>query len=190
MSIKIISHLEPANGNDYYLVEDTYTKGGFRVVDLLTDLDRINPKNRKTGMVVQVNENESTWTLEPDLITWKPFSVDVRGSEFKMGMYVYVTPIEGIVEYVFVDDVNFKVNLEGSKASAIKYANDIVAFDLYKNRTEFMGQLIFNTDKTSEFNTNGELWSFNEGDTITIAFQELNGMEGISITFKGFYNDL
>lgn len=191
MPINLITHLKPINDNKFYLLEDNYLKGGYQVVGLLNDLDDIEEQNRKHGMLVFVAENETLWTLDSDLITWLPFVVDTKGTEFKVGMYVYVSPIEGIVDYCFVDDVYFEIDLDGSKAAAMTYeTTGPVDIDMFKNRTDHIGQLTFHPDKTFTINTNGNRVSFIPGETITFSFPELNRMEGISITLKGSYKPL
>ncbi len=70
MPIELPSHLQPMNGNSFYLVEDTFIKGGYIVVATESSRDDIPASNRKSGMLVYTQESSRTWKLENDLTTW------------------------------------------------------------------------------------------------------------------------
>jgi hypothetical protein len=74
MPVQLASFLIPRNGNDWYLLEDKYIKGGFQVVADLTVRDAINPVNRKAGMLTYVQSSASMFQLGTDLVTWTAFS--------------------------------------------------------------------------------------------------------------------
>lgn len=70
MAIYLTSFLEPANGNSFYLLEDTYFKGGLRVIPDITTVDTyLNPLCKKAGMVV-VDQTKAFFQLQDDLVTW------------------------------------------------------------------------------------------------------------------------
>ena len=78
MPVLMPSFFLPRNGASWYLLEDTYTKGGLRVVADLNDRAVIHPANLKSGMFVVTQDDGKLWQLQPDLDTWeeKRFSSD------------------------------------------------------------------------------------------------------------------
>lgn len=56
MPIQIASYLLPKNGNGWYLVDDVYIRGGFRVVSTEVERDLILTMNLKAGCLVFVQE--------------------------------------------------------------------------------------------------------------------------------------
>jgi hypothetical protein len=75
MPINIASYLLPRAGNSYALLEDTYLKGGFRIVADLAARDAIDATARKAGMYVVTNVDNVMYRLNPDLTTWATASV-------------------------------------------------------------------------------------------------------------------
>lgn len=73
MPIQLASFLIPKAGNTYFLVEDTYIKGGLRVCTDETDRNAINPVSRKAGMLVVTKNNKKIWMLGDDLLGWTEF---------------------------------------------------------------------------------------------------------------------
>lgn len=74
MPIALASYMIiPKNGNSYYLLEDTYFKGGFRSVADIAARDSIDPSAMKPGMFVVTTdtgrvyklENNQTWSEVP-----------------------------------------------------------------------------------------------------------------------------
>lgn len=57
MPINISTFLQPSNGNTFFLLEDTFLKGGFRVTPTIASRDAIPAINLKIGCRVYVQEN-------------------------------------------------------------------------------------------------------------------------------------
>lgn len=70
MPIQMASFFVPKNGASWYLVEDSYLKGGMRVVANISARSAIHPANLKAGMIVVTADNNKLWQLASDLITW------------------------------------------------------------------------------------------------------------------------
>jgi hypothetical protein len=70
MAIGLNTFLVPANGNNFFLVEDRYVKGGLRAVADEAARDLVPSNNRKSGMVVITQNNHKMWMLQSDLATW------------------------------------------------------------------------------------------------------------------------
>lgn len=82
MPVVMTSFLVPPNGvNVPFLLEDRYLRGGFRVVNLLTDRDSIHPMARRPGMLVHVIENDVLYKLLPNN-TWAEFKAGLSDVEF------------------------------------------------------------------------------------------------------------
>ena len=73
MPINISSFLLPNGNGSFYLLEDVYLKGGYRVVATTADRDVILPGSRKAGMVVFVQADTTMWQLSSDLVSWQAF---------------------------------------------------------------------------------------------------------------------
>lgn len=73
MPIFVASALVPKNNGTFFVVEDTYLRGGFQVRPTLVSRDELDAINRKAGMVVYVEENQTLYTLGGDLQTWSVF---------------------------------------------------------------------------------------------------------------------
>lgn len=71
--LQLTSFLVPRNGNNFYLLEDSYLKGGFRVVADNVERDNINPVSKKAGMLVYVLSTRLMWQLDAAL-AWTAFS--------------------------------------------------------------------------------------------------------------------
>lgn len=71
MPVLIPSFFLPRNGATWYLVEDTFTKGGLRVVDDANARSNIHPANLKAGMLVVTANDRKLWQLENDLDSWR-----------------------------------------------------------------------------------------------------------------------
>jgi hypothetical protein len=57
----------PKNGNSYYLLEDTYIKGGFRAVADKAERDAIDSTALKPGMFVVTTDTGSVFKLENNM---------------------------------------------------------------------------------------------------------------------------
>lgn len=74
MPIAIASALIPKNQQNYYLLEDTYFRGGMRVSLNTTTRDALHPSCKKAGMLVWTQTEQKLWQLQADLTTYLPFS--------------------------------------------------------------------------------------------------------------------
>ena len=74
MPITLISNIVPANGNTFYILEDSFLKGGYQTVSNIEARDAIDPVNLKAGMAVFTQEPKNLWILNSDLTTWTKFS--------------------------------------------------------------------------------------------------------------------
>lgn len=83
MPIQLASILVPRLGNTYALIEDKFVKGGFRVVNTLSDRDNIDTTTKKQGMFVHTLEDGKIWKLGSDLITWT--EAPLQGPEGPIG---------------------------------------------------------------------------------------------------------
>ena len=70
MSIEIIAKLKAKNNGQFALLDDIDLKGGYRVVDNLTERNNIPSDKRKVGMRVVVISTDIVYVLNSDLITW------------------------------------------------------------------------------------------------------------------------
>jgi hypothetical protein len=71
MSIGLTDSIAPLG--EFPLIEDKDTKGGMRSVANITARDAILVNSRKAGMLVWTQEEDITWQLAVDLVTWNPF---------------------------------------------------------------------------------------------------------------------
>lgn len=74
MAIEIRSNLVPKPGFSTFVVEDTFFKGGMRVVLTKNARDAIPLDSRKIGMLVYVVELDAYFRLKADRTTWIDFS--------------------------------------------------------------------------------------------------------------------
>lgn len=81
MPIEISSNLLPRNGNKFYLLEDTYLRGGLRVTESASERDSIDPDSLKAGMLVVTADDMKLWQLNADLETWREFKTGGGGGE-------------------------------------------------------------------------------------------------------------
>jgi len=70
MPVLIPSFFLPKNGATWYLVEDTYIRGGLRVVPDHDARSTIHPANLKSGMIVVTANDNKLWQLGNDLDSW------------------------------------------------------------------------------------------------------------------------
>lgn len=63
MGINLIDEITPKNDADFPMVQDTYLKGGMRVVSTTTERDNITTERKTTGMLVHVTAdgNDYRW---------------------------------------------------------------------------------------------------------------------------------
>lgn len=73
MPVPVASFLVPRNNNTWYLVEDTYLKGGLRLVPNFAALSNIHPANLKPSMLAITQNDNKVWQLQPNLTTWLEF---------------------------------------------------------------------------------------------------------------------
>lgn len=74
MPVQVTSFLVPRNGNQWYLIEDKYLKGGVRVVADAVERSAIHPSSLKNGMVVIQIDDNLMYQLGPDLLTWTQYT--------------------------------------------------------------------------------------------------------------------
>jgi hypothetical protein len=77
MATQIASFLIPKNGQSYFLLEDTYLRGGMRVSLNVTTRDALHSSTKKAGMFVWTQTEGVLWQLQADLITYIPYSASV-----------------------------------------------------------------------------------------------------------------
>lgn len=83
MPLYFSSFLLPAGAGVPFLMEDKYIKGGFRSVATIADRDAIRPAEKKAGMIVYVQENTLSYTLNPgQLTTWVPVNYKSKRAPF------------------------------------------------------------------------------------------------------------
>ncbi len=73
MAIEISSFLIPRNSQKFFLLEDVYLKGGFRIVASVAERDALHASTKKSRMVVVTADTGTIWQLQPDLRTWAEF---------------------------------------------------------------------------------------------------------------------
>lgn len=70
MPIEVISKLKAKNNGQFALLDDIDLKGGYRIVDNLTERNNISADKRKAGMKVAVISTDIVYKLNDDLTTW------------------------------------------------------------------------------------------------------------------------
>lgn len=101
MPIEISSNLLPRNGNKFYLLEDTYFRGGLRVTEDASERDSIDPDSLKAGMLVVTADDMKLWQLNEDLETWREFKTGEGGEGAPRSSVSYTVP--GIPSYSYAD---------------------------------------------------------------------------------------
>lgn len=129
MSLQITTDLIPAGGGTFYLLEDTYLKGGFSVRDSVADRDKIALSNLKVGQLVLTVAESKIWKVKelvlqtrdnPDVeekATWEEFITNGIGGGSGSGGYAPNTRIVAVhtVENLAVDsEVEFDLEMASS----------------------------------------------------------------------------
>ena len=70
MPIPAISHLVPAGGKDYPLLEDFHLMGSYRVVATIDDRNALHQRKRKAFMLCATIATRKVYWLDADLTTW------------------------------------------------------------------------------------------------------------------------
>jgi len=70
MPMELSTFLLPKNGNQFFLMEDIYLKGGLRAVADHLGRDSIPAPSRKAGMLVVTQNDYVIWMLGTDLASW------------------------------------------------------------------------------------------------------------------------
>lgn len=70
MPIQLASYVVPKNGGQFFLMEDKYLKGGFRVCIDTADRDAIFSVSLKSGMVVYTQSDSKYWQWNAATTTW------------------------------------------------------------------------------------------------------------------------
>lgn len=134
MPIFISPSLLPRNGNNYFLVEDAYIKGGFRALSLLSQLSevfgpsRVAYNNRSSKMFL-LGQGETRLRLNS-----KSFETSAYIRDFVAASTAFA--------YVFSQPVTVLPNLDGSIFRAATTAPTTTVFALRKNG-QAIGTLTF-----------------------------------------------
>lgn len=67
MPIQVATFLIPKNGANWFVLEDTYLRGGMRVAIDATARDALHPSCKKVGMFVLTQNDNRLWQLQADL---------------------------------------------------------------------------------------------------------------------------
>lgn len=70
--IEISSYFKPKNGQEFYVLEDSYLKGGLRSVNTYLDINLIPTESRKVGALIYVIEEDKYYKFYPDVSTISP----------------------------------------------------------------------------------------------------------------------
>ncbi len=73
MAVNVSSFLLPRNGAKWFVLEDIYLRGGFRIVANLEERNTIHASSKKARMVVITADDGKVWQLQPDMLTWAEF---------------------------------------------------------------------------------------------------------------------
>jgi hypothetical protein len=127
MPIPVASNLTPANGQTFYLVEDTFLKGGLQIRDSITERDAIPIQNLKVGALVLTHDTGTIWQVSelvlptiqnPNTIpsaTWEEFQVgggfddapsDGKFYARKDGEWVALNASSGTIRTVFIKTID------------------------------------------------------------------------------------
>lgn len=105
MAIQVSSFLVPKNGNQWFILEDKYIKGGLQVAATLAERDAIPDTNRKAGMLVVVQADGKVWSLLDNLLDWKEFKVGGSGAGQRQ------TIVQNVVGVASQDHADFELPL-------------------------------------------------------------------------------
>ncbi len=70
MAVTMSSFLTPPTGQRFFLLEDVYLRGGFRIVPTIADRNSMHASVKKARMVVITADDGKIWQLQPDNVTW------------------------------------------------------------------------------------------------------------------------
>lgn len=102
MPIIMRDWLVPSSAYQPYLLEDTFMRGGFRIVETLADRDnRIHPLAMKEGMMVYVEEEKQYYTLD---------EFNLNSMTIVWGKAKFGGPIEQVAAPLFVDQGVLKMS--------------------------------------------------------------------------------
>lgn len=73
MAVSLSSFLIPISGAKFYLLEDLYLRGGFRIVANVKERNTMHASVKKPRMVVITADDGKVWQLQPDNVTWAEF---------------------------------------------------------------------------------------------------------------------
>lgn len=73
MAVSLSSFLIPSNGGKFFLLEDIYLRGGFRIVPTAEARNTMHASVKKPRMVVITADDGKVWQLQPDNKTWTEF---------------------------------------------------------------------------------------------------------------------
>lgn len=79
MPIPLIAELITKNNQPFALMDDGVIRGGFHCVETLSERNAISVDRRKSGMLVFVQETNTIYRLQIDLITWTKDSGNNNG---------------------------------------------------------------------------------------------------------------
>jgi len=75
MPVTVTSFLIPVGGASWFILEDKYLRGGYRVVANTTERDNIHINSKKPGMVVYIQSTGELQKLDTDGLTWVKFTI-------------------------------------------------------------------------------------------------------------------
>lgn len=75
MAIQVSSFIIPKGGNQWYILEDKFLKGGLRVAATIAERDAIDVDSRKAGMLVVVQSDGKIYQLEASMVSWREFQL-------------------------------------------------------------------------------------------------------------------
>jgi hypothetical protein len=116
MAIQVSSFMIPKGGNQWYILEDKYLKGGLRVVPTITDRDAIDVDSLKAGMLVIVQADMKIYQMETSMTSWREFNLG-GGSPVRQTVQFATNSLKAN------DAQNFPLNL-GRSAVIFKLAVD------------------------------------------------------------------
>lgn len=116
MAIQVASFIIPKGGNQWFILEDKYIKGGLRVCATIAERDAIDADSRKAGMLVIVQSDMKIYQMQASLTSWAEFNLG-GGSPIRQTIeYATGSLAAGAVK-------NFPLNL-GRSAVIFKLAVD------------------------------------------------------------------
>lgn len=87
MPTLVTTYFEPKNSGSFYILEDKFTKGGFRVCANTAERNAIDAGSRKYRMIVALQDG-TFWSLGSDLVTWNQAFVSVSSVNGRAGVVV------------------------------------------------------------------------------------------------------